>query len=190
LNRNRVREKGRAGGRARRPARPLAGEPIHVSEATVANGVVSSYVIIRLSWPWSSRCSSSGQRDEWKANRVPEDFGRPKRRAPCLERCGPNSPIVSSLTRVTSSTRATRKSSRSISMKPRARSARRLTGHARPRIRHTSRDASAYRENSVIHQRIAALRTWAPLPRICAKVVRWSLFQPARTTSHRFVDSR
>src|SRR4051794_4384204 len=57
VNQYRVREKGRAGGRARRPARHLAGEPIHVSEATVANGVVSCEVIIRLSWPWSSLCS-------------------------------------------------------------------------------------------------------------------------------------
>jgi hypothetical protein len=40
-NRSSVREKGRAGGRARRPARPLAGEPFHVTEATVANGVDS-----------------------------------------------------------------------------------------------------------------------------------------------------
>jgi hypothetical protein len=38
-NRNHACEKGRAGGRARRPARPLAGEPVHGYESTVASGV-------------------------------------------------------------------------------------------------------------------------------------------------------
>src|SRR4051812_40424301 len=81
LNRTCVRKKGRAGGRARRPARPLAGEPFHVSEATAASGVVSCKVIVRLSWSWLSRCSSSCQRDGQKANPVPEAFSDAKGRS-------------------------------------------------------------------------------------------------------------
>ena len=91
---------------------------------------------------------------------------------PSPERRGPNSPIVSRLTRVTSSTPSdAKKSAASFRREPRARMARRLTGHARPRNRHAARDVLAYGGNSAISQRrLAAL----PRAHCLESALRWS----------------
>jgi hypothetical protein len=73
-------EKGRAGGRARRPARPLAGEPIHRGEAAIASGVVAS----KLLFPSLVSLNLPDVRSGRKASAMPEP---PPRRSSRFFRC-------------------------------------------------------------------------------------------------------